>query len=124
MTTALTLFDASDADVLAPTPGPAHRDAMPTEQAAAEQVAVRSGTQRARVLVALAAAGDKGLTDYEMSLRASICRPHVAGTRRADLQRLGLVVQTDRTRPTDTGCMAVVWCCTDAGRRVAGELAQ
>ena len=78
-----------------------------TSHLASEAVKRFGGGQRGRVLAALDAAPE-GLTDFELSLRTGIPR-HVAARRRKDLEQAGLVVATDRTRPTDTGCLAVVW---------------
>lgn len=101
-----------------------------TAKAAALAVKPRSGSQRARVLLALAAAGDAGLTDYELAQRAGIRRMHTAGTRRLELNgpRDGgtypvLVEAVEgTTRPTDTDTQAQVWRLTDAGHRVAAAV--
>lgn len=92
-----------------------------TAKAAAKQV--RTGTQRSRALAALAAAGDRGLTDYELAKAIGHPRPHVAGTRRKELQDLGLVEATDLRRSTDTGSPAIVFRVTGDGADEARRLA-
>jgi hypothetical protein len=119
----LSLFDTPSAavQVLEPTVGPSHAIDPPTSRQAARSNAVRSGTQRHAVLAAFAVAVD-GLTDYEASIAAHLVRPHVAGNRRKELEDAGYVERTARTRPTDTGCEALVFFITDAGRRVLAEI--
>ena len=114
MTGDLSVLEALEA-MQSTAPGPSRHGQPDTAHAAARANAPRSPGQRARVLAALADAGEAGLTDYEASIAANIVRPHVAGTRRAELQRAGLVAATERTRPTDTGSPAVIWCVTPAG---------
>lgn len=75
----------------------------------------RSGSQRARVLDALRAAGADGLTAFEAAERAGIVRMHTASTRLAELVDAGLAVRTAATRPTDTGSAALVWVAVGEG---------
>lgn len=110
----MTLFDAA----LEPTVGPYRAGQPDTAKQAAVENAPRSGSQRGRVLAALVAAGDQGLTDWELHFAAQILRAHTAGTRRAELQKLGYVEATDQRRRTDTDSLAVVWRVTAAGRDV------
>lgn len=118
----LTLFDASVSDLLANHPGASHRADPVTAHQAARAVAPRVGSQKAAVLLALVAAGDAGLTGEEL-WRVTPCKwPHVATTRAEDLTRLGLAEPTERTRPTESGNQAVVWCATEQGRWIAAEL--
>lgn len=61
-----------------PTSGRMHRAAKPTEAKAAHDIAVRSGTQRAAVLMAIVDAGYRGMTQWEIVetteiLRSSVC---------------------------------------------------
>lgn len=107
--------------VMADTVGPSHRHDPWTSRAAAFRNSLHSGTQRTRVLLALAEAGEHGLTDYELHVKLSILRT-AAGTRRDELRKLGLVVATQRVRPTDTGALAIVWVVTPLGRQVARDL--
>lgn len=117
-----TLFDAGVDDATANVPGAVHRDDPPTSHQAALANAPRSGSQRGRLLLALAAAGEHGMTDYGASIAARIARPHVAGTRRAELLRLGLVEEAGGTALTDTGSPALLWRLTEAGRTVAEQM--
>lgn len=103
--------------------GPFHADGQETERLAALDNYVRSGTQRRQVLLALDDAGAEGCTDYELYLRTSVARPHVAGTRRKELQDRDLVdISNLPHRLTDTGSKAIVWIITDAGRTAANRL--
>lgn len=121
----LSLFDdpASLArDVVTQRPAPSHRDDPATSHAAARVIAVVAGTIRARLLLDLLHAVD-GRTAEEAWKSTSAGRfPHVASTRLGELADLDLVVRTDITRPTASGCAATVWKLTDAGREVAAEL--
>ena len=99
------LFDAVGKNHL----GPFHRDDPPTAIAAAVDNYPRSGSQRARIFVALLEAGERGLTGFEASRIVRIPRPHTATTRIEELERMGRARRTDRTRPTDTGSQAIVW---------------
>jgi hypothetical protein len=116
----MSLFDLSAADVLADTPAPVGRTCPDTSAAAA--AGVRTGSQKGRVLAALAAAGDRGCTDFEAARAIGHPRPHVVGTRRLELQRLGLVEATGMRRPSDLGGAAVVYVATDAGRAISQEI--
>lgn len=78
----------------------------------------RRPRDRERVYAALADAGERGLTDFEIAAVLSAEGPCIgqtsAGKRRLDLERAGLVVrrvvdgQPDR-RPSPTGAPAAVW---------------
>lgn len=103
---------------------PSRRGQPKTAHDAALSVAGGTGSQKRAVLLALYAAGEHGLTDYDASVRCGIARPHVAGTRRKVLERAGLVADSGRERATDTGRNAAVWVLTDAGREVASKLAR
>jgi hypothetical protein len=101
-------------------PGRVHRDDPATSRTAAARIAIKAGALKHRVMLALRDAGEEGMNDYEL-WRA--CDPsgrvHSAATRRGELEALGLVVRTGRTRPTDTpGCEGTVHVLTDEGRRV------
>lgn len=103
--------------------GPSHRNDPSTSRRAALGNMPRSGTQRARVLTALLAAGD-GATDFELGKTLGILRT-AAGTRRHELAEQGLVTATERERETDTpGSMAQVHVLTAAGCEVARRLAK
>ena len=102
--------------------GPSRHGQPSTARAAAESNAPRSGTQRGKVLLILARAGDFGATDFELAEAAGIVRPHVAGTRRKELADRGFVEATDRRRQTDTGSSAVVWRITVKGLEAVAEM--
>jgi predicted transcriptional regulator len=93
-----------------------HSDPFTSHQAALDN-AFRAGTQRVKVLVALAHA-PAGLTDYELSRSLEMHRGS-ASKRRGELEECGLVERTGMTRPTDTGSKALVHRLTDAGWRAA-----
>ena len=95
--------------------GPAS-DAPETERAAAISVYPRTGTARRAVLDAIAAAGDRGMTDEEVALKCRL-RLYTAAPRRNELVRDGWARDSDERRPTTTGTPAVVWVLTDEGRR-------
>ncbi|MBK5204334.1 MAG: hypothetical protein JJD98_02685 [Polaromonas sp.] len=79
-----------------------------TSKAAAEAIEPRAGTQRARVLDHLRDMEDCGATDDEMQrfipMSANSQRP-----RRQELVKVGLVVDSGRTRKTAADQDAVVW---------------
>jgi hypothetical protein len=107
-------------------PGRVHRDDPPTSRTAAARIAIKAGALKHRILSELARRGDYGASDFEL-WRA--CDPsgrvHSAATRRGELEALGLVVRTGRTRPTDTpGCEGVVHVLTDEGRRVLAGMGE
>lgn len=113
-----------DVDVMPPADrnelGPWQKNQPDTARLAALDNYVRSGGQRFRVLSALVSRGERGATDFELW---EACQggegapkyPHVAGTRRKELERRLLVEATEERRPTDTGSLAVVWRVTDLG---------
>lgn len=113
-----TLFDAA-LEELTSDEGRYRASDPDTSKAAAR--AVRAGTQRARVLLALANASD-GLNGWEASVRCDIRRVHAATTRCEELEALGFARRTGATRPTDSGCQALVFAITDAGRQLANEM--
>lgn len=104
MTTQPSLFD----DV-----GRSHAADPWTSTAAA--ASVKRGTQRFAVLAELGAAGDDGRTDSELGEHLHI-RETAAGTRRKELEELGLVERTADTRPTRYGNPALVHRITPPGR--------
>lgn len=119
MGTDLTLLD-----LLNDEPAPSRRGQPKTAHEAAVAVTGKTGTQKRAVLLALYAAGEHGLTDYDASVRCGIARPHAAATRRKALERAGLVKDSGRERATDSGRNAAVWVLTDLGRDLASKLAR
>lgn len=100
--------------------GRAHSDGPGTETVAALANRAWSGSQRRRVLEAIAAAEQAGRTDFELERELNLNRPS-PGNRRGELVRLGLVADTGERRPTATGCPAVVWAVTPLGTSVLLE---
>lgn len=90
-------------------------DAMDTSQAAAAIAFPKSGSEREKVLAAIAVAPD-GCTDDEM-LEAWVTHPNGIRARRGELVTAGWVVDSGRRRKTRTGQAAAVWTLSDAGRR-------
>jgi hypothetical protein len=85
---------------------PLFRNSDPsTSRKAAEQVAPRRGTQMARLLACYAEAS-LGLTDDQAGQRAGLLNGY--WKRCADLRRLGYIVDTQTTRPSNQGCQAMV----------------
>jgi hypothetical protein len=87
-------------------------EAPDTERLGAIDVYPRSGTQRRRVLDAIAAAGDDGRTDDELRLELNIWR---AEARREELKRAGWVEDSGRRRRTSVNGTAAAWRLTELG---------
>lgn len=81
---------------------------------------VLRGPQRKRVLEELDRAGDLGRTDSELGDRLNI-RETAAGTRRKELEEVGLCERTTETRLTRYGNAALVHRITAAGRLALAE---
>ena len=94
--------------------GARHAGGGDTETAAALAVIPRSGTQRRKVLEALAASAD-GLTDDELAERTGLFL-YSAAPRRVELRDGGWVLDSGRRRPTGRDAAAVVWVVSAAGR--------
>lgn len=90
------------------TPVARKSDPITSHQAAADAKQT-APTLRARCLAALRAAGDEGLTDFQLAAQVG-SQQTSAGKRRGELVDAGLVVKTDRTRPAPSGSAAAVWC--------------
>lgn len=101
------LFDGMDEPK-----APAQRHS-PTSIAAAESVQPHAAALRAKVLEAIQAAGEQGLTDLEcqelLSMPGDTQRP-----RRRELEQAGLIKDSGRTRATRYGKEAVVWVAVEA----------
>ena len=92
---------------------PLFRNTDPTtSRKAAEQVAPRRGTQMARLLAEYSIASI-GLTDDQAGQRAGLTTGY--WKRCADLRRLGYIVDTHTTRPSNQGCQAMVCVITASG---------
>ena len=113
-----TLFDAA-AEELTANEGRYRRTDPSTSKAAARTV--KAGSARARVLAALCDAPD-GMNGWELSVCCGISRVHAATTRCEELERLGFAYRTGATRPTDTGCEALLFFATESGKATAQRL--
>lgn len=88
---------------------PAHHNAPPgTSDVAARRITHAAPTLRDWVLRAIREAGPDGLTDDEGEALTGII-PQTYTPRRGELAKQGLIVATDRRRPTRSGRPACVW---------------
>lgn len=79
-----------------------------TARKAARTASKRGPSQRDKVLLALHDLGTA--TDYELGEHCGILRSSAA-KRRQELVELGLVIDSNERRKTDTGTLAIVWRC-------------
>lgn len=92
-----------------------------TEVSAAWRAYPKAGATRWRVLLAIASAGDDGVTDQQLEDLLNLPRP-TPGNRRNELVRGGWVRDSGTRRPTRSGADAVVWTLTPtAVDRIAQE---
>lgn len=103
----------SDPDANLPGRAPSRGRADDTDRAAAYAVMPRTGTQRRRVLAAIALAED-GLTDHELADATGLYL-YSAAPRRTELLRGGWVRDSGIRRATPLGADAVVWTLTEEG---------
>jgi hypothetical protein len=102
------------ADVTANKPGKAHTGGHSTEKAAAWKVEPRTGTQRARVMLALWRVYPDGLLHEEIGEIDGISdKAH--RTRTGDLVKGGWVEDSGLKRLTDTNSESIVWRLTEKG---------
>lgn len=87
-------------------PNPPH-SGPETSRSAAESIAPTAGTLRAMVLEYLQSRED-GATDSEMQ-EALDMAGNTQRPRRQELEKMGLVRDSKRTRKTPSGRMAIVW---------------
>ena len=100
---------------------PAARNTDPeTSHEAAAAAAMRAGTDRALALRALARAGDRGLTDFELEAATRIKQTSI-GKRRGELVKSGYVEFAGSKRPAPSGSPAMVWRVTDRGLQAAAQ---
>lgn len=97
--------------------GLARRDAPDTSRDAARRIAPASGSQRMRVLVAIAGAGEMGATEEEITAQTGIS-PNSVRPRRRELEAGGYVEPTTLRRPTLAGRDAIVYRATSLGRAI------
>lgn len=103
---------------------PRSRRTDPDTSAEAARVAqVNADTHKALALAALAAAGAKGLNDFELADRTGVPQTSI-GVRRKALVTAGLVERAPiHPRPSPSGSPSIVWRCTDEGYQRAKALA-
>jgi hypothetical protein len=89
-----------------PEPAPPH-NSTPTSRAAAESIKPTAGTLRALVLDFLKACSD-GATDEQMQQALNMAG-NTQRPRRQELETMGLIRKTDKTRATSSGRQAVIW---------------
>lgn len=95
--------------------GPAtHRPGHTTEREAALLAMPRAGTIREEIIGLLYADREGGSTQEEAAL-ALARRLYSVAPRFAELQRMGWIKDSGRTRPTTTGAQAIVWVLTAEG---------
>jgi hypothetical protein len=97
-------LDSSFEEMLANVPFQAHSE---TSHDAAEAIMPNAGTLRRRVLDLIGVA-PAGLTDEQIQFVLSM-NPSTQRPRRIELQRMGLIRDSGRTRATRSGRKAVVW---------------
>lgn len=83
-------------------------DAAETQRIAAVLAYPGSGTQRRRVLEAIARAGERGLTDEELQDALGM-NPSTERPRRVELVEGEWIIDSGRRRRTRSGRLAVVW---------------
>lgn len=119
---ARTLIEQAIAQLVSPATandeGLVRQDAADTSRAGAAAVAVRAGTQRARLLLWLVQQGPATDVQLAEALRLS---PNSERPRRCELVAAGFVADSGE-RHKHHGSDHVVWEATDAGRGAAGEL--
>lgn len=106
--------------VLAPNPGRVHRNPKRSERDAAEKLSVRSGTQKARILLELDRLGDA--IPHQLHPASGCAAPSHVATRLEALKAEGLVELTTERRVSPWQGKPFVWKITDAGRAVAQQL--
>ncbi len=89
-------------------PGRTRTQDYPTSREGAESVAYRAGSQKALLLAAYAAAGDRGLTDEEAHDAAGIPDRACWWKRCNELRADGRIVPTGEERPGIAGVNRIV----------------
>ena len=87
---------------------PVRHDHPPTSHQAAERIAPKAGTLRAKVYEKLKQWKAHGLTDENMQLFLNM-NPSTQRPRRIELVTQGLVKNSGRVRQTRSGRNAIVW---------------
>jgi len=108
------LFDPSVTDTRKPWQGGPPAPAVfgsDTSEAAARSMDATAPSLRLDVLMAIQAAGNRGLTDDEIEVKLGL-RHQTASARRRELVQAGLVLDSRQRRPTRSGRQASVWIAT------------
>lgn len=108
--------------LLIPVAGARTTDAHTAHTAAAQQTPTKVRESHRLVLSLLAEHGP--MTDFELAERASwvlqrTVKQTSIGPRRAELKKLGYVIDSGTTGRSDVGAEAIRWKLTNAGREVA-----
>lgn len=115
----MTQLSVTPVDLGANTVGASHHGDPVTSRTAAERNSLRSGTQRTKVMHAIAS-HPAGLTAEEVT-RTLGMREATSGSsaakRLSELRACGYVIATGMTRPTVNGAQANVWIATPDGIR-------
>lgn len=90
---------------------PPATNGTPTSNEAASRIEPAAGTLRALVLAYVRHCGEIGATDEEMQVGLEM-NPSTQRPRRQELEKLGLILRTSRTRPTKSGRAAVIFIAT------------
>lgn len=122
MTNTPSLFDSMTPveKVLQPTAGRVHHGDPVTSRKAAERVSLRSGSQKAKLLLLLAERVED--TPHNLFAEAGCAYPHVATTRLEEMAAEGWVLMTPHEKPTRWGGESHVWKVLPAGLEAAAEL--
>lgn len=89
-------------------PAAPHVAGSETSREAAESIKPDVGRLERLVLSVIRARGERGATDDEIELETGL-RHQTASARRRGLVLKGLVISTDKTRPTRSGRNATIW---------------
>lgn len=115
-------MNPDDVSLFDDVPGARNTDPA-TSHAAAENVAFRSGSHRARLLDVY---GDRdnwdGLTDEEAAIRAGLSPRSCWWKRCSELRALGMIAPTGETRESSAGEHGQVCAITADGMRARAEL--
>ena len=110
----LSLLDREDCPAFGTPPPAPFVAGSSTSREAAERIAPAVNRLQLVVLRAIEAAGEAGLTD-EQICEATGLNPSTERPRRVELERSGLVRDSEARRPTVSGRSAAVWVATPAG---------
>jgi hypothetical protein len=87
---------------------PLYRGSDPATSRAAAQSGRESRSKDKTLALRVLRDNPDGLTDFELAALTGKQQTSI-GKRRKDLERDGLVEKTEKTRPSPSGAMAIVW---------------